>query len=125
LGYLGPTYNILAMGLLVVTGMAMYLGSAASASASLGPQAAQQIVAHKLAGQALTMLIIALLKPGEICNSMALGFALFRLVDMAHARQRFRRRSPAESNLGILTAALAAGGVAGILSGTGMRAWPA
>ena len=56
---------------------------------------------------------------------MALGFALFRLVDIATARRPRKRRSVAESNLGILMATLAAGAVAGILSGTVIRAWPA
>lgn len=70
------------------------------------------------------MLIIALLKPGEICNSMALGFALFRLIDIAATRQKLERRSAAESRLGSLMTTLAAGGLAGVLSGTVMRTWP-
>jgi hypothetical protein len=113
------------MGLFVVLGIAMYLSSAASVRKSLGPPVAQLIVAHKLAGQSLTMLIIAALKPCAICNSMALGFAMFRLVDIAAARHKVKRRSRVESNLGILMTTLAAGGVAGILSGIVIRMWPA
>ena len=40
------------------------------------------VVADAMAGQGLTMLMIALLGPANICNSMALGFALFRLFDI-------------------------------------------
>lgn len=125
LGYLGPAFNVHAMGLFVALGIALYLSSAESARRSLEPQAQLQITAHKLAGQALTLLIIALLKPIEICNSMAVGFALFRIVDIAAARQQSKQRSASTSNLGILMSALAAGTVAGILSVTAMRMWPA
>ena len=124
LGYLGPAFNVYVMGLFVLMGIALYLSSAEPARRSLGPQAQQQITAHKLAGQGLALFIIALLKPAEICNSMALGFALFRLVDMAAARHKRRRRAPIESNLGILMTTLAAGGVAGLLCATIMRTWP-
>jgi phosphatidylglycerophosphatase A len=115
LGYLGPVFNVYVMGSFVVVGIAMYLGSAASARNSLGPEAPQQIVVDKLAGQGLTMFIIALLKPVEICNSMALGFALFRLVDVIAARL-FKQHSAADSSFGILLTTLLRGAAAGILS---------
>ncbi len=115
LGYLGPAFNVYVMGLFVVAGSAMYLGGALSAGRSLAPRAQRQIVADKLAGQGLTMFIIALLRPVEICNSMALGFALFRLVDVI-AVDLFERHSGADSDLRILMTTLAGGAAAGILS---------
>jgi phosphatidylglycerophosphatase A len=115
LGYLGPTFNVYVMGLFVVTGTAMYLGGALSARRSLTLRAQRQIVADKLAGQGLTMFIITLLRPIEICNSMALGFALFRLVDVI-AVELFERHSGADSGLRILMTTLASGAFAGILS---------
>jgi len=107
------TYQVL--GLFVAAGAAMYLVGAPSARKSLAPRALRQIVADKLAGQGLTMFIIALLRPVEICNSMALGFALFRLVDII-AVELFERRSGADSGIRILITTLAGGAAAGILS---------
>jgi phosphatidylglycerophosphatase A len=115
LGYLGPAFNVYVMGLFVMAGTAMYLGGALSARRSLAPRAQQQIVADKLAGQGLTMFIITLLKPIEICNSMALGFAFFRLVDVL-AVELFEQHSGADSGLRILMTTLAGGAVAGIFS---------
>jgi phosphatidylglycerophosphatase A len=115
LGYLRPAFNVYVMGLFVVAGAAMYLGGALSARRTLARQAQRQIVADKLAGQGLTMFIIALLRPIGICNSMALGFALFRLVDVITV-ELFERHSGADSGLRILMTTLASGGAAGILS---------
>jgi phosphatidylglycerophosphatase A len=123
LGYLGPQFNALMMGLFVVAGTAMYLGSATAARNSLGAHLHHQIVADKLAGQGLTMLLIAVLKPIEICNSMALGFVLFRLADVFIARL-FKLRSGVASNLRNLVATLVSGVVAGILSAIAMRMMP-
>ena len=124
LGYLGPAFNVWVMGLFVVAGITMYLGGATSARNSLPPQAHQQIVADKLAGQGLTMLIIALLKPAEICNSMALGFALFRFVDIIAARL-FKRHSGADFSSRILMTTLVSGAAAGILAVIVIRMLPA
>ena len=115
LGYLGPAFNIYVMGLFVAAGVAMYLGGAAPARRTLAEGKWGQIVADKLAGQGLTMFIIALLRPVEICNSMAVGFALFRLVDVV-AIGLFKRRSGADSNLRILITTLVCGAVGGIVS---------
>jgi hypothetical protein len=102
----------------------MYLGSAASARNSLGPEAPQQIVVDKLAGQALTMFTIALLKPVEICNSMALGFGLFRLVDVVAARPP-KPHSGAGFSLRTLMTTLVAGAAAGIFCAGIIRMLPA
>ena len=91
LGYLGPESNVYVMGLFVIVGVAMYLGSATSAGKSLGWRARRQIVVDKLAGQGLTMFIIALARPVDICNSMAVGFALFRCIDIINIRFLERR----------------------------------
>ena len=115
LGYLGPKFNVYVMGFFVLAGTAMYLGGAMSARRSLGPQAQRQIVADKLAGQGLTMFIIALVRPIEICNSMALGFALFRLVDVI-AVELFKRYSGCDCCFRILVTTLTCGAAAGSLS---------
>ncbi|MFZ9024211.1 MAG: phosphatidylglycerophosphatase A, partial [Anaerohalosphaeraceae bacterium] len=41
-----------------------------------------RVPADEVAGQAITMLVIALLAPENICNATVLGFALFRLFDI-------------------------------------------
>lgn len=115
LGYLGPEFNVYVMGLFVVVGVAMYLTGAPSARKTLGSRAQRQIVADKLAGQGLTMLIIALVRPVDICNSMSVGFALFRLVDMITIRL-FERRSGIGPGLRILLTTLVTGAVCGVLS---------
>jgi phosphatidylglycerophosphatase A len=50
--------------------------------ASTGKKDPQMIVADEVAGQAVTMLTISILNPVNICNTTALGFALFRLFDI-------------------------------------------
>lgn len=115
LGYLGPTWNIPVMAIFVAAGITIHLTCAASAKQALPPAAHTQIVADKLAGQGLTMLMIAILKPVEICNSMALGFFLFRLID-AGCTFLVHRRSAEESEPGSLLSTLCAGFIAGIVS---------
>jgi phosphatidylglycerophosphatase A len=115
LGYLKPSLNVYVMGFFAAAGTALYLGGALSARRTLGPRAQRQIVADKLGGQGLTMFIIALLRPVGVCNSMALGFVLFRLVDII-AVELFGRNCGADSGLRILMTTLICGGAAGILS---------
>lgn len=80
LGYLAPTANVPVMAAFLLSGVWAYVTFASSAWERLGPKKAQ-VVADCWAGQSLAMLMIALWRPVEICNSMALGFALFRLLD--------------------------------------------
>jgi phosphatidylglycerophosphatase A len=80
---LGPFVNSIVMALFVLAGVWAYWACAGTAWEGLGPKTL--VVADCWAGQSLTMLMIALWRPIEICNSMALGFALFRLLDLSIA----------------------------------------
>ena len=122
LGYLGPAFNVYVMGLFVVAGVAMYLGGL-SARESLAPEAWRQIVADKLAGQGLTMFIIALLRPVGICNSMAVGFALFRLIDIVTVGP-LKECCGAKPSLRTLLTTLVCGAAGGSLSIVVMRTLP-
>ena len=82
LGYLAPAANISVMALFLIAGSWICVRYVPAAIASLGPKRRSAIVADSMAGQGLTMLMIALLRSANICNSMALGFALFRLFDV-------------------------------------------
>ena len=67
------------------------------------------------------MLMIALWRPVEICNSMALGFALFRLLDLsidALPLPWLHRSTGARPLLQRLAAGAVAGGIALIVMGT-------
>jgi phosphatidylglycerophosphatase A len=50
--------------------------------AATGKKDPGMVVADEVAGQAITMLVIALLNPVNICNTTVLGFFLFRLFDI-------------------------------------------
>jgi hypothetical protein len=76
----------------------------------LGPARQLYIVVDCLAGQSLTMLMIALARPIEICNSMAIGFAFFRLLDFVISSLALRRFSHP------LIRRLVIGALAGVLS---------
>ena len=69
-------------------------------------------VADVLAGQAWTMFIIAVLSPANICNSMALGFALYRLFDILQPWPCSRLRQK-PGGMGLLADDLMAGTYAG------------
>jgi len=73
------------------------------------------IVADEVAGQAVTMLIISLLWPGNICNTTVLGFALFRLFDITKPWP-CRRLEKLPAGVGILADDLMAGLYGGIIA---------
>ncbi|MHC5083519.1 MAG: phosphatidylglycerophosphatase A family protein [Planctomycetota bacterium] len=72
------------------------------------------IVADEVAGQAVTMLVIALLSPDNICNSAAAGFALFRLFDITKPWP-CKKLEKLPDGLGILADDLAAGAYGAIV----------
>ena len=76
--------------------------------ASTGKKDPQMIVADEVAGQAVVMLAIALLNPDNICNTTALGFALFRLFDITKPWP-CKRLEKLPGGLGILADDLMAG----------------
>ena len=76
------------------------------------------VVADKMAGQGLTLFIIVLSSPVQICNSMALGFILFRLFDVLKLWPHTRLQASLPLGLNILGQSLIAGlygGLAAIL----------
>ena len=73
------------------------------------------IVADEVAGQAVTMLIITLIWPGNICNTAVLGFALFRLFDITKPWP-CKRLEKLPAGVGILADDLMAGVYGGIVS---------
>ncbi len=124
LGYLGPVWNVYAMGFFIVFGSTVHLLYAASAKRSLSPEKQRQVVTDKLAGQGLTMLIITLLHPLEICNAMACGFALFRLTDFT-ATSLLKNRFCGHCEKKDLLFSLAAGLIAGVISAIAIYMLPA
>ncbi len=82
LGYLWPEANPWVMGLLLIFGVWVSLQYGPAAIAAGGGTLPESFVADKLAGQALVMFVITLFWPEQICNSMALGFALYRGFDI-------------------------------------------
>lgn len=113
LGYLAPAANASVMALFLILGSWICIKYAPAAIESLGPHRHSVVVADRMAGQGLAMLMIALRSPTNICNSMALGFALFRLFDIIRPWPcRLLAQKPA--GIGLLGGALGAGFYAAI-----------
>ncbi|MHC4951229.1 MAG: phosphatidylglycerophosphatase A family protein [Planctomycetota bacterium] len=81
-GEMFPAATVITMVVLLVAFSWICIRYAPAVIAATGKKDPQMIVADEVAGQALTMLVIALLNPGNICNTAVLGFALFRLFDI-------------------------------------------
>lgn len=82
LGYLWPAANPYAMAFFVLAGSWVCVKYGPAMIAATGKEDPQRVVADEVAGQAVVMLFISLLQPENICNTMALGFLLFRLFDI-------------------------------------------
>ncbi|MBL7214685.1 MAG: phosphatidylglycerophosphatase A [Phycisphaerae bacterium] len=82
LGYLWPAATPYVMAFFLVAGSWVCIQYGPAMIAATGKKDPQQVVADEVAGQGLVMLFIALLTPEHICNTMALGFLLFRLFDI-------------------------------------------
>jgi phosphatidylglycerophosphatase A len=124
LGYLGPAANVLVMALFVLAGSFICVQYAPAALRSLPAERHRTVVADQLAGQGLTMLMIAAIAPPEICNSMALGFIAFRFFDITRPWPcRLLARKPA--GVGTVAPALAAGVYGGIAAIVTMWSLPA
>ncbi|MDH4202372.1 MAG: phosphatidylglycerophosphatase A [Phycisphaerae bacterium] len=91
--------------------------------AATGKKDPQMIVADEVAGQAVTMLIISLLWPGNICNTTVLGFFLFRLFDITKPWP-CRRLEKLPAGAGILADDLMAGVYGGIVAAIGIYYMP-
>ena len=84
-------------------------------AAATGKKDPGLIVADEVAGQAITMLVIALLAPDNICNTTVLGFALFRLFDILKPWP-CKRLEKLPAGAGILADDLMAGVYGGIVA---------
>ena len=124
LGYLGPVLNVYVMAFFVVLGSWICLQYVPAVILTTGPELPHTVVADKLAGQALTMWMIVVLGPNEICNSMALGFALFRLVDITRPWPCRRLYDMLRPGQGILAQGLMAGVYAGAVACLLIRFFP-
>ena len=123
LGYLGPSANVFVMTLFVLAGSFVCVKLVPGALQSMPPERHRTIVADQLAGQGLTMLLIAVLAPTEICNSMALGFITFRLFDIVRPWpcKPLAKQPP---GLDLLVPALVAGVYGGVLAILAMKFLP-
>ena len=115
LGYLWPAANPYVMVFFLVAGSWVCIRYAPAVIESTGKKDPGMVVADEVAGQAVTMLIIALLWPGNICNSMALGFALFRMFDIFKPWP-CKRLEKLPAGVGILADDLMAGVYGGIVA---------
>jgi phosphatidylglycerophosphatase A len=116
LGYLEPAANPFVMACFLIVGAWLCVTYAPAVIQATGLKDPQIVVVDALAGQALTMLMIALLAPANICNSMALGFILFWLLDLIKPWPCKRLREKMPIGIGILADDLMAGLYAGILA---------
>ena len=112
LGYLGPGVNVYVMLFFVLVGSWVCIKYTPALVLTTGQTHPTTLVADRIAGQGLTMFIIALVGPANICNSMALGFALFRLFDVI----RINPGDRLNPTLNILVPTLLAGFYAGLVS---------
>lgn len=108
LGYLWPAANPYAMALLLAGGIWVTLHYSPALIKTTGIKDPQQIVSDEVAGQSVVMLFIALLMPENVCNTMALGFLLFRTFDIIKPWP-CRRLERLKGSLGILADDLMAG----------------
>ena len=114
-GPMFPAATPIAMVLLLIGFSWICIHYAPAVIASTGKKDPQMIVADEVAGQAVTMLIISLLWPGNICNTTVLGFALFRLFDITKPWP-CKRLEKLPAGVGILADDLMAGLYGGIVA---------
>ena len=115
LGYLYPAGIVPLMVFFIIAGSWVCVRYAPAVVAATGKKDPGLIVADEVAGQAITMLVIALLSPDNICNTTVLGFALFRLFDILKPWP-CKRLEKLPSGVGILADDLMAGVYGGILA---------
>ena len=115
LGYLWPAANPYVMAFFLIAGSWVCVRYAPPVIAATGKKDPGMIVADEVAGQALTMLAILLFWPENICNSMALGFFLFRIFDILKPWP-CRRLEKLPEGVGILADDLMAGVYGGIVA---------
>lgn len=120
LGYLYPGAIVPVMVFFIIAGSWICVRYAPAVIEMTGKKDPGLIIADEVAGQALTMLMIALLAPlftptVNICNTTVLGFALFRLFDITKPWP-CKRLEKLSKGVGILADDLMAGLYAGVLT---------
>lgn len=124
LGYLYPAAGPWAMAALIILFSWICVRFSPAVIAATGNSDPGRIVADETAGQALTMLVITLLRPLNICNTAVLGFALFRLFDITKPWP-IRKLEKLPLGWGILADDLAAGAFAALIAALCIRWLPA
>ena len=124
LGYLWPAASPFVMAGILLAGTWICVAYAPAVIGAGGIKEPKALVADALAGQALTMLIIAVFAPSNICNSMALGFVLFLFFDFVRPWPCRRLRQTLSAGFGVLADDLTAGLYAGILAYVLIRLFP-
>lgn len=123
LGYLYPAANLYVMAGLVVVFSWICIQFSPAVIRQTGKPDPREVVADEVAGQALTMLVIVLLHPVNICNTTVLGFALFRLFDITKPWP-IRKLEKLPLGWGILADDLAAGVYAAVAALLAIRFMP-
>lgn len=128
LGYLWPAANPFVMAFFLAAGSWVCIRYSPAIIAATGKKDPGMVVADEVAGQALTMLIIALVAPlcsvsVNICNTTVLGFALFRLFDITKPWP-CKRLEKLPAGVGILADDLMAGVYGGIVAAIGIYFMP-
>ena len=124
LGYLWPVASPFVMAGFLLAGAWICVAYAPAVIGAGGIKAPKAFVVDALAGQALTMLIIAVFAPPNICNSMTLGFVLFLFFDFVKPWPCRHLRRTLSVSVGVLADDLMTGLYAGILAYTLIRMFP-
>jgi phosphatidylglycerophosphatase A len=124
LGYLWPVASPFIMAGFLLAGTWICVVYAPAVIGPCGIKQPKALVADALAGQALTMLIIAVFAPPNICNSMSLGFVLFLFFDFVRPWPCKRLQRTLSAGFGVLSDDLMAGLYAGILAYVLIRMFP-
>jgi len=124
LGFLWPAANPYAMAAAVILFSWFCVQFAPAVIRRTGQSDPREVVADETAGQAVTLLAIALVGSAHICNTAVLGFVLFRLFDITKPWP-IRKLETLPAGWGILADDLAAGLFAAALSLLAIRLFPA
>ena len=124
LGYLWPAASPFVMAGLLLAGAWICVAYGPAVIGTGCIKEPKAFVVDALAGQAFTMLIIAVFAPPNICNSMSLGFVLFLFFDFVRPWPCKRLRRTLSVGIGVLADDLTAGLYAGILAFVLIRMFP-
>ncbi|HOK65453.1 MAG TPA: phosphatidylglycerophosphatase A [Anaerohalosphaeraceae bacterium] len=123
-GFLWPAATAYAMAAVTILFSWFCVQFAPAVIRRTGQSDPREVVADETAGQALTLLAIALMGPLHICNTAVLGFVLFRFFDITKPWP-IRKLEALPAGWGILADDLAAGIFAAVFSLLAIRFLPA